>query len=355
MRAFLLTSLLLVAAPAEAQTIPQHQRNAMFGARGQIPSGSNPYVCDKDFRVDPSGAGTVTVKWDGNSIGQPLILNFTGNVDISMTGATANIRIPGSGNSIPLAGYDQAIGGYQHLVVSCTTNSTVTIKADLLDVQGNFTAKCLSSVDLTAVITTSGSGGLASGTVEPNTWYRLWVGAKLDGSEPAAYFTRCGPYYQDYVAGGPPSPSSHKLWRQVDWVLTDASSNIKKFLTVGRRHIFSYGPYGAPILGYSYSGSFHQEMAWFAPPAPAGRFYAVIASARYFGDGRECVAKFRTHGYSAMSVTAMKSTFSGNGPYFPLELPISTDRSFDASWPGPTLPGEQLYLLGQVFSVDTML
>lgn len=79
------------------------------------------------------------------------------------------------------------------------------------------------SGELTAAITSSGAGGLDTGTEASNTWYAVHVIGDTAGlNAPAALLS--------LSATGPTLPAGYDVFRRLGWVRNDPSSNFLEFI-----------------------------------------------------------------------------------------------------------------------------
>lgn len=107
------------------------------------------------------------------------------------------------------------------LSVAATSTVIVQVTADLLSVQGIV----LSAVNKSANISTSGAGGLDTGSVASSTWYAVHIISNADGSSSAALFS--------LSATAPTLPGGYTLFRRVGYARTNGSALIVQFKSIG--------------------------------------------------------------------------------------------------------------------------
>lgn len=220
-------TLLILASAAGAQTIPKNQRDALFGANGQSPSGNNRYVCDKDPRLATTGLGSVVVQHNGVTIGTASALNFEGSgvVSISMPAGstTASLDFGGGGSG----GAGIVSGFMSGLDVEQSSNSTINIIADVIDVTDASNELSVTSVNVTCDVTASGAGGLDTGTVASSTWYYLYLVTEDDGTLPVGLMS--------LSRTSPTMPGTKTRKRLVSPFRVNGSTHIVSFRKIGTK------------------------------------------------------------------------------------------------------------------------
>lgn len=141
------------------------------------------------------------------------------------------IRKIGADSSTPsLVTSLNGLGGmYRNLSVIRPTASTVTVGADKLNVESETEVVTLTSVTVTADITSSGANGIDSGSEASATWYYVWV--IYNGTTTAALLSTS--------ATNPTMPSGYTYKALVSAVRNDGSSNFVDFRHEGMEYWYS--------------------------------------------------------------------------------------------------------------------
>lgn len=133
-----------------------------------------------------------------------------------------------NGDPNNLAPTGGGIGGlYRHLRVTRPSPSTVTITADRLNVESDSGAvAALSSVNVTAGISVSGTNGLDTGSAAGSTWYYVWIIS--NGRTTAALLSTS--------ATSPQLPSGYTHKALVSYARTDGSGQVLNFTHVDHNY-----------------------------------------------------------------------------------------------------------------------
>jgi hypothetical protein len=84
----------------------------------------------------------------------------------------------------------------------------------------------ISSGTETAAIDTTGAGGRdASDSLSNNTWYAIYIIARTDTGDTAAFFSTSSTW-----AGVGTKPTNYDVGRRIGWIRTDGSANIRPFI-----------------------------------------------------------------------------------------------------------------------------
>jgi hypothetical protein len=169
--------------------------------------------------------------------------------------------------------------GPQSFTAPSTPNNQVKIKADALSLQNSSGWQvALSSVSVTADVTTSGANGLDTGSVVANTWYSAWV--IYNGTTIAALLS--------LSATAPTMPSGYTYKARVGWFLTDGSSHFMRILQQGRnaQYVVTSGSNTAelPLIASGSIGSVSAPtwvgtaVAGFVPPTASEISLAALIS-----------------------------------------------------------------------------
>lgn len=158
------------------------------------------------------------------------------------------------------------IGSYKNLVALRASATAVDVDADFIIVwDSNNRAKLLSTVNLTAAITSSGANGLDTGTEASGTWYYIWVIAKADGTVASLLSTS---------ATAPTLPSGYTYKALVSIVRNDGSSNFVDFKQNG--NIYSYVSWQSIASGNVGTGSWVAiDTTAYVPSALSNRISGV--------------------------------------------------------------------------------
>lgn len=137
-----------------------------------------------------------------------------------------------------LLGSEYVGGAFKKLKVTSTgTNSSVTITADQIVVEGTY-SKRLSAVSLTVAGSSVGANGLDTGALAINTWYSVWV--IWNGT------TTAGLLSLSETAPTLPAGYTHKA--RVGWVRTDGTGNKYPLPFVQYGRVVEYVPTTASNL-----------------------------------------------------------------------------------------------------------
>lgn len=137
-------------------------------------------------------------------------------------------------------------GNFKNLLIKNNTgtpNNIMDVTCDALALTNSVTSvpKLATAISQSPNITTSGAGGLDTGSVASNTWYALWIIQKADATTAALF---------SLSATAPTLPSGYIYKARVGWCRTDGSSHIRPIIQYGR-----VAQYTAPALQQMISGS----------------------------------------------------------------------------------------------------
>jgi hypothetical protein len=181
--------------------------------------------------------------------------------------------------------------GWVNLSVAYASSATVTVTADHLWLQGSATIPYLAStVSETINITSSGAGGLDTGSEAISTWYYIWVIAKADGTVDGLLSAS---------ATSPTMPTDYVYKTLVSAVRNDSSENFIPFTQTGKK--YAYTTWQTIASGNVGAGSWTSiDTTTFVPSTLSNYCFGLLAGA---GNGA-------LTNNSSMSVTA--TTFSSN-------------------------------------------
>jgi F0F1-type ATP synthase membrane subunit c/vacuolar-type H+-ATPase subunit K len=169
---------------------------------------------------------SITGKDDDQSSGFPITLSG----DTATLGAGVTISAAGITGALPVgvtggAGLTSLkLARNEKLVVKYVSATTVDIDADYLTVfDSSNVGTVLSSINLTATITTAGLNGLDTGAEAASTWYHIWV--IYNGTTTASLLSAS--------STAPTMPSGYTYKKYVGAVYNNSSSNFKGFFQNG--------------------------------------------------------------------------------------------------------------------------
>jgi len=148
------------------------------------------------------------------------------------------------------------------------TTSTVKIgRAGLISRAGDKDAKgeIAFTGRLTVDITSSGAGGLDTGSVAANTWYAVFVIADSSGlKQQKGLFS--------LSETSPTMPAGYDLCRRIGWINTDGSSNIRRYYCQGedtqRRYVYDAEVAALNVLSSGNATSWTQlDLSTYVPPS----------------------------------------------------------------------------------------
>ncbi len=191
--------------------------------------------------------GTITTgEWQGDVIGSSY--GGAGNV-------SGLLKADGAGNvSAALAGVDYAVSSvvpytnvlcpHKNLVLKTAGGDSIAFTADMLvlyDAGGD--ARQFTSFNVTPDITTSGAGGLDTGSPAAAHWYYIWAIAKADGTKSAVF---------SLSSTAPTLPSGYVYYGLVGADYYNAGSSLLSFLQRGTEVLSAVVPlaYVPSVTGY---------------------------------------------------------------------------------------------------------
>lgn len=186
--------------------------------------------------------------------GEPWF-DTTNNRLVTNDGATAGGYPHALVANLPFGAVKNLIAGNaagpQSFTAPAAANSQVKCVADFVSVY-NATlgvSALLSSVSVTADITTSGAGGLDTGSVAANTWYSVWVIYNPASRTTAALLST--------ATTTPTLPSGYSYKMRVGWMLTDGSSHFLRILQQGARaqYVIGTNPAVVPNIANGSAGT----------------------------------------------------------------------------------------------------
>lgn len=198
---------------------------------GSVPSsggGTTNFMRADGTWAVPAGISTpVSVANGGTGTASPGIV---AGANVTVTGSWPNQTIAassggGSGTSIATQ------GSFKNLKVAYASTTTFTTTADELIVEASGTSVLLNSVNQTCTTTTSGAGGLDTGSIATNTIYYDYI--EYNGSTTACLFSTS--------ATSPTLSSGYTYFARTGAFRTDGSSHVIGFTQLGRNLQYKVG------------------------------------------------------------------------------------------------------------------
>ena len=209
--------------------------------------------------LENSGNAALQILSGATSIGSVLFgdsgsttagyIQYDHNSDIINLGVTGSTRATltdvggGTFSASVFTGNGEKRWGWSNLVVSRASVTAVDIDADYLDVE----EYALTSVNLTATITTSGANGLDTGSEASSTFYSVWVIYNPATQTAAALLSASHT--------SPTMPSGYTKKRLVGFAHNNGSSDIEEFRVIGDEY-FHDGTPGTTFSAAPTTGSF---------------------------------------------------------------------------------------------------